>query len=233
MINLVVIRAKDDKPNKTALDSKLHNDANIMESVAKYISDNKNSPGKFLFSKIDLKYAYSQIPIHAEIRKHCKLNVIRGKSNGTYQFVNGFYGFSNMSATFQKTLVRTLEYIHNKFNVLDEILIINELDIDKVLARLDKENLAIKSKNANLHNQTSHGSVTNYPIGHHPTVKKTDSILNLKPLNTFKQHRFLINFIHNLANKSRQSRLSHYIDKLLPSIFTINHIPGKDMGFTD
>ena len=187
---------------------------NFMDLVAKYISDNKNSPGKFLFSKIDLKYAYSQIPLNPKIRKHCKLNVIGGKSTGTYQFVNGFYGFSNMSTTFQKTLDRALENIHNKFNVLDEILNINEVDIDKVLTRLDKENLAIKSKNAKLHNQTLLG-FGHHPIGHHPTVKKTDSILNLKPLNTFKQLRSLMGSVHQvmkfipkLANKSRQSMLS-------------------------
>ena len=37
----------------------------------------------------------------------------------------------------------------------------------------------------------------------------------------------------NRANKSRQSRLCRWVDKLLPYTFTINHIPGKDMGFTD
>ena len=31
----------------------------------------------------------------------------------------------------------------------------------------------------------------------------------------------------NRANKSRQSRLTRWVDKLLPCTFTINHLPGK------
>ena len=122
---------------------------NFMYLVAKYISDNKNHPGNFFFSKIDLKYAYSQIPPHPEIRKHGNFNILGGKSAGTYQFINGFYGLSDMPSIFQKTLDRTLENIHNKFNFLDDILIIikgsqseHEADIDRGLSRIDKESLA-------------------------------------------------------------------------------------------
>ena len=93
-----------------------------MNSVAKYISDNKNESGNFLFSKIDLKCAYSQIPLHPEIRKHCNFNILGGKSTGTYQFINVFYGLSDMPATYQKTL----KNIDNKFNFMDDILIITK-----------------------------------------------------------------------------------------------------------
>ena len=124
---------------------------NLMVLVAKYISDNKNHPGNFLFLKIDLKYSYSQIPFHPEFRKHCNPNILGGNSTGTYQFMNGFYGLSDVPATIQKTLDRTLENIQNKFNFLDDILIITngshsdrEADIDRVLSRLDQENLATK-----------------------------------------------------------------------------------------
>ena len=117
-----------------------------MDSVAKYNSDNKNEQGNFLFSKIDLKYAYSQIPLHPEIRKHCNFNILGGKSTGTYQFINGLYGLSDMPAAFQITLDKTLENIDNKFNFLDDKLIITkgspydqELGIYKVLSRLDKK----------------------------------------------------------------------------------------------
>ena len=51
-----------------------------------------------------------------------------------------------MPATFQKALDKTLENIDNKFNFLDDILIKtegtpndNDLDINKVLSRLDKK----------------------------------------------------------------------------------------------
>ena len=213
-----MITVKHDQSIKLALDSKLLNDAidknkyqmqsidNLMDSVAKYISDNKNEPGKFLFSKTDLKYAYSQIPLHPEIRKHCNFNILGGKSTGTYQFINGFYGLSDMPATFQKTLDKTLENIDNKFNFLDDILIItkgsphdHESDIYKVLSRLDKENLAIKLGKC----EFAKSSITwlGYKItqsGISPTVNKTDSILNLKPPNTLKQLRSLMGSIHQL-----------------------------------
>ena len=87
--------------------------------------------------------------------------------SGTYLFVNGFYerilvnGFSDMPATFQKMLDQTLKNIQNKFSFLDEILIVtkgslsnHELDSDKVLTRLNEENLAEKSKKANSPNLT-------------------------------------------------------------------------------
>ena len=217
-ISPVVITVKHDQSIKLALDSKLLNDAidknkyqmqsidNLMDSVAKYISDNKNKQGNFLFSKVDLKYAYSQIPLHPEIRKHCNFNILGGKSSGTYQFINGFYGLSDMPATFQKTLDKTLENIDNKFNFLDDILIItkgsildHELDIYKVLSRLDNENLAIKLEKCEL----AKSSITwlGYKIpqsGISPTVKKTDSIMNLKPPNTLKQLRSLMGSIHQL-----------------------------------
>ena len=217
-ISPVVITVKHDQSIKLALDSKLLNDAidknkyqmqsidNLMDSVAKYISDNKNKQGNFLFSKVDLKYAYSQIPLHPEIRKHCNFNILGGKSTGTYQFVNGFYGLSDMPATFQKTLDKTLENIDNKFNFLDDILIItkgsildHEHDIYKVLSRLDKENLAIKLEKC----EFSKSSITwlGYKItqsGISATVKKTDSIMNLKPPNTLKQLRSLMGSIHQL-----------------------------------
>ena len=37
----------------------------------------------------------------------------------------------------------------------------------------------------------------------------------------------------NRANKLRQSRLIRWVDKLLPYTFSLKHLSGKDMGFTD
>ena len=50
---------------------------NLMDAVAKYLSDSKPIPGEFLFSKIDLKYAYSQIPLHPTIQ-----NIVTLTSSG-------------------------------------------------------------------------------------------------------------------------------------------------------
>ena len=159
----VVVTVKHDKSVKIALDSKKLNDAihknkyqmqsidHLIDEVAAYTAERKQNPGQFFFSKIDLKYAYSQIPLDPNIEKHCNFSILGGKATGTYRFINGFYGLTDMPATFQKTMEKTLESINTKFAFLDDILIItkgplkeHELELDKVLNLLDKENLAIK-----------------------------------------------------------------------------------------
>ena len=217
-ISPIVITVKHDKSIKLALDSQLLNDAinknkyqmqsidNLMDAVEKYLSDNKHIPGEFLFSKIDLKYAYSQIPLHPTIQKHCNFNILGGKSTGTYRFVNGFYGLSDMPATFQKTIDKTLKNIPNKFNLLDDILKItkgtiadHESDIKLILKRLDHENLAIKLEKcefAKLNITWLGYNITQ--SGTSPNNKKTDSIKSLEPPKTLKQLRSLTGSIHQL-----------------------------------
>ena len=74
----------------------------LIDSVAVFISERKNKP--YFFSKLDLKYAYSQIPLDENIKKHCNFNILGGKATGLYRFINGFYGLKDMPATFQKTI---------------------------------------------------------------------------------------------------------------------------------
>ena len=109
----MVSTVKKDKSVKIAQDSKKLNDAihknkyqmqsidHLIDSVAVYISERRNLPGKYFFPKIDLKYAYSQIPLDENIQKHCNFNILGGRATGTYRFINGFYGLTDMPATFQ------------------------------------------------------------------------------------------------------------------------------------
>ena len=125
-ISPVVITVKKDKGVKIALDSKELNDAihknkyqmqsidHLIDAVATYISERSNEIGTFYFSKIDLKYAYSQIPLDHELQKHCNFNILGGKATATYRFLNGFYGLTDMPATFQKTIDVTLQNCQNK-----------------------------------------------------------------------------------------------------------------------
>ena len=81
----MVSTVKKDKSVKIAQDSKKLNDAihknkyqmqsidHLIDSVAVYISERRNLPGKYFFPKIDLKYAYSQIPLDENIQKHKEL----------------------------------------------------------------------------------------------------------------------------------------------------------------
>ena len=109
----VVITVKKDKSIKIALDSKELNNAihknkyqmqsidHLIDAVANYISERSTEQGTLYVSKIDLKYAYSQIPSDPQLQKHCNFNILGGKATGTYRFINGFYGLTDMPATFQ------------------------------------------------------------------------------------------------------------------------------------
>ena len=131
-ISPVVITVKKDKSVKIALDSKKLNDAlhknkyqmqsifHLVDSVALYVSERRNLPGQYLFSKIDLKYAYSQIPLDENIQKHCNFNILGGRTTGTYRFINGFYELTDMPARFQKKIHKTLQNIKTKFAYLDD-----------------------------------------------------------------------------------------------------------------
>ena len=232
-ISPVVITVKKDKSVKIALDSKKLNNAihknkyqmrsidHLMDSVAVFISERKNKPGQYLFSKIDIKYAYSQIPLDENIKKHCNFNIIGGKATGTYRFINGFYGLTDMPATFQKTIDKTLHDIKTKFAYLDDILIVtkgtledHEKELDKIMQRLNNENLAINLQKCEFAKEqiTWLGFVVT-PNGVTPTKQKCDAIINLENPKTLKQLRsfmgcihHLIKFIPNLARISEPLR---------------------------
>ena len=145
----VVITVKKDKIIKMALDSKELNDAihknkyqmqsidRLIDAIANYVSERSTEHGTFYFSKLDLKYAYSQIPLDPQVQKHCKVNILGGKATGTYRFLNGFYGLTDMPATFQKTVDVTLN-CQNNIEFLDDILVITKGSIAEHEKELDK-----------------------------------------------------------------------------------------------
>ena len=114
------------------------------------ISELKTQERKLYFSKIDLKYAYSQLPLNPDTQKHCNFNILGGSAKGTYKFLNGFYGLTDLPATFQKMIDTTLDGLDSTYAFLEDIIIItkgtiekHEEEIDKTLNRLNEENLAI------------------------------------------------------------------------------------------
>ena len=161
----------------------------LIDAVALYISERRKSPGTYWFSKIDLKYAYSQIPLDESIAKNCNFSILGGRATGTYRFINGFYGLTDMPATFQKTIDKTLEGINSKFAFLDDILVItkgslneHENELNKILEKLDKENLAINLQKCEFGKNTIEGlGFKKTPQGITPLITKTEAIL--KPEN--------------------------------------------------
>ena len=232
-ITPVVITVKQDKSVKIALDSIKLNDAlnknkyqmqsidHLVDSVALYISERRNLPGQYLFSKIDLKYAYSQIPLDENIQKHCNFNILGIRATGTYRFINGFYGLTDMPATFQKTIDKTLQNIKTKFAYLDDILVItkgnlqdHETELDKIMKQLNEENLAINLQKCEFAKpEITWLGFKVTPNGVTPSKPICDAILALDPPKTLKQLRsfmgcfhHLIKFLPNIAELSEPLR---------------------------
>ena len=198
-ISPIVITVKRDKSIKLAMDAKtinkainknkyqMHNIDCLMDSIAQTITQ-ASDDGEVLFSTIDLRYAYSQLPLDKETAKHCNFNIIGGQATGTYRFNTGFYGLTDMPAEFQKAIDITLANLTNTFSFLDDIIIVTKGGIQnhkeklfKCLDKLDEEKLAINIEKCHFAKQKI--SWLGYEInknGIKPIVSKTQAILNLQ-----------------------------------------------------
>ena len=74
----------------------------LINSAAQIIT--KNVPGKVWFTSMDLKYAFSQLPLSSLTSCHCSFNVLCGDATGTYRFKSGFYGLTDIPTEFQKAM---------------------------------------------------------------------------------------------------------------------------------
>ena len=95
----------------------------LMDNIAQSISESSHE-SEVLFSTIDLRYAYSQLPLDEATAKHCNFNIIGGQATGTYRFITGFYGLTDMPAEFQKAIDTTLRGLKNTYSFLDDIIIV-------------------------------------------------------------------------------------------------------------
>ena len=246
-ISPIVITVKKDKSIKLAMDSKtinkaihknkyqMHNIDCLMDNIAQTITQSSDE-GEVLFSTIDLRYAYSQIPLDEDTAKQCNFNIIGGQATGTYRFNNGFYGLTDMPAEFQKAIDKTLYNLTNTFSFLDDIIIVtggglqnHKEKLFKCLDRLNEENLAINLNKC--HFAKNKITWLGYEIdqkGIKPIVSKTQAILNLKPPTSNKQLKsflgsvhHLTKFIPNLAPLSREFR--NLLQKDTKYIWTNHH----------
>ena len=114
-ISPIVIQVKRDKTVKLALDSKILNKSihknkyqmpnidNLIDTIQQNLNTSA-SQEKAYYSTLDLKYAYSQLKLDPEMAGHCNFNIISGERTGTYRFITGFYGLTDMPAAFQKVM---------------------------------------------------------------------------------------------------------------------------------
>ena len=100
----------------------------LLDNIVQVIKSNNNQ--QTLFSTLDLRYAYSQIPLNKPIREPCNFSLIGGNATRTYPFQTGFYGLTDMPSEFQKAIDLTLTNCSNTYAYLDDILIATKGAID-------------------------------------------------------------------------------------------------------
>ena len=61
----------------------------LIDTISQHLRNTQNGQQAY-FTKLDLKYAYSQQKLHHDTAKHCNFNIICGESTGTYRFKTGF-----------------------------------------------------------------------------------------------------------------------------------------------
>ena len=93
-ISPIVNTVKRDKMIKLAMDSRIINKAihknkyqmqnidRLMDNIARSISE-LSQEGEVFFSTIELRYAYSQLPLNEAAAKQCNFNIRGGQATGT------------------------------------------------------------------------------------------------------------------------------------------------------
>ena len=194
-INKFIHKNKYERPNIDLLS----------DNIAQVIKLNNNQ--QTLLSTLDLRYAYSQTPLDKSTREQCNFSLIGGNATGTYQFQTGFYGLTDMSAKFQKSIDLTLTNCSNTYACLDDLLSVTKVSIDihkqklqMILERLDSESLAISLDKCNF--ACKKDEWLGYTINSEGTtslIRKTEAIEKLSPPKTLKQLKSFMCSIHHFT----------------------------------
>ena len=122
---------------------------NLIDTIQQNLSTNASQETAY-FSTLDLKYANSQLNLDPKTARHCNFNIISGEGTGTYRFITGFYGLTDMPAAFQKVMDYTLVGLQNTHCFLDDIIIVSRGSkeehlklVYKCLKKVDQDNLRI------------------------------------------------------------------------------------------
>ena len=216
-VSPIVITVKKDVSVKLALESRelnkqvlknkyqMPNIEELMDIVGQSIRERKH--GDVFFTTMDLTYAYGQLPLNENTSKHCNFSLVGGSSTGTYRrFKTGFYGLITMPAEFQRVMDAILAELPCAHDFIDDILVISKGTkiehialVEKILAKLDKENMALKLEKCQFAKNTCEW------LGHRitksritPMVRKTDPIDKLAAPRTLSQLKSFMGSIHSL-----------------------------------
>ena len=133
-IQPVVITVKKDKNVKIALDARALNNEIVkdkyqmpnLEHLVDLVAEQLDNKEKALYTSLDMRYAYGQVPLEEGTAKHCNFQIIGGKATGTYRFITGFYGLTIVPTEFQKAMHKELANLQNTYVFLDDIQIVTE-----------------------------------------------------------------------------------------------------------
>ena len=211
-----MLTAKKDGSIKLALNAKpmnaeiwknkyqMPNIHELIDSAAQIIT--KDVPGKVWFTSLDLKYAFSQLPLSSVTSSHYNFNILFGDAMVTFRFKTGFYGLTDMPTEFQKAIDCTLQGLEGIICYLDNNLVVTKGDVqehnnlvEKVRQRLDAEGWALKFSKCefSVNQLTWLGYVINED-GYSPKFSKIDAIQSLKPPRTLKQLRSFMGTLNHL-----------------------------------
>ena len=228
-ISPIVITVKRDKTVKLALDFKILNKSihknkyqmpnidNLTDTIQQNLNTSASQETAY-YSTLDLKYAYSQLKVDSETAQHCNFHIISGEKTGTYRFITGFYGFTDMPAAFQKVMDYTLVGLQNTYCFLDDIIVVSRGSKDdhlklvyKCLKKLDEDNLRINLPKCHFakteiewlgHKFTQSGIA--------PLESKTAAIASLPAPKNLKQLRSFLGAVH-------------YLGKFIPNLSQLCH----------
>ena len=228
-ISPIVITVKRDKTVKLALDSKILNKSihknkyqmpnidNLIDTIQQNLNTSASQETAY-HSTLDLKYAYSQLKLDPETAQHCNFNIVSGEKTGTYRFITGFYGLTDMPAAFQKVMDYTLVGLQNTYCFLDDFIVVSRGSKDdhlklvyKCLKKLDEDNLRINLPKC-------HFAKTEIEwLGHKfsqsgiaPLESKTAAIASLPAPKNLKQLRSFLGSVH-------------YLGKFIPNLSQLCH----------
>ena len=105
---------------------------NLIDTIQQNLNTSASQETAY-YSTLDLKYAYSQLKLDPETARHCNFNIISVERTGTYRFITGFYGLTDMPAAFQKVMDYTLVGLKNTYCFLDDIIVIITAKRDKTV----------------------------------------------------------------------------------------------------
>ena len=196
----------------------------LLDSAAQITT--AKTEGTVWFTSLDLKYAFSQLPLDESVSKHCNFSIVCGEFTGTYRFKTGSYGLTDMPKEFQKAMDNTIQEIQEVFGFLDDMLIVSKGSVtehnetvDKVLSRLDKEGFALKlSKCEFLKTKLAWLGFEIDETGVRPKHSKIEAVMALQPPKSLKQLRSFMGILNHMSRFIPNLQMQNHTEPLRPSL---------------